>query len=186
MTLTHSLAWLRPGPFWGRALLVWTAVACAFAPLTTLEGASRAAGIASGALATLVLIAAALVPRWSLLLVPTAFTLGCAWYSALAWLYPSGGTPEGLALAYLPLAIAFAAAALLVPGRRSWNLVLGVQACTFVAAFALEPLDAAFLVVSTMPRLVHQLVPAALLLTVLRFAGSGGERDEVAGVRIPT
>lgn len=69
---------------------------------------------------------------------------------------------------------------------RAAAVVLGFQACTFVAAFALEPLDPAFLVVSTMPRLVHQLVPAALLLTLLRFSSPGGDRDEVAGVRIPT
>lgn len=64
---------------------------------------------------------------------------------------------------------------------RAPTLLLGAQAAAFAAAFALEPINPSFLVVSTMPRLVYQLVPAALLVIVVRFAspGNGRARQEV-------
>lgn len=67
---------------------------------------------------------------------------------------------------------------------RAPAVVIGVQAVAFLAAFVVEPIDAAFLVVSTMPRLVSQLVPAALLLTVLRSADASHGPPGVAGGKI--
>jgi hypothetical protein len=53
---------------------------------------------------------------------------------------------------------------------RAPAFVITAQAVTFLVAFVVEPIDSGFLVVTTMPRLVSQLVPAVLLLTVLRGA----------------
>lgn len=67
---------------------------------------------------------------------------------------------------------------------RAPAVVIGVQAVAFLVAFVAEPIDPAFLVVSTMPRLVSQLVPAALLLTVLRSADASPGLRGVAGGKI--
>ena len=50
---------------------------------------------------------------------------------------------------------------------RPAALVVAGQAVAMASAYLLEPEDPAFLVVSTMPRLVNQLVPATLLLAVI-------------------
>lgn len=67
---------------------------------------------------------------------------------------------------------------------RAPAVVIAAQAVTFLVAFVAEPVDSGFLVVSTMPRLVSQLVPAVLLLTVLRSAEASLGLRGVAGGKI--
>ena len=106
------------------------------APFLFDEG--RWPGAMVGLLATAILIAGAASARHPLVLFPAAWTLGVGWYFVAAMFRPDAVSAADLGLAYLPIVVLSAAAALVIPlawERWRWTLaaITGLYAAMTLA-----------------------------------------------------